>query len=198
MDGVAYSIALALLALVPNLGETRAKVYGDSIARASVTLAVDPWLLVAVGRVETNWNADNIGACCGGVMSVHWTGWSLYAARRGLATDRRSLERLARDAPRSIELGAQILASMQRMCGPRAQLVLGAYQSGACRSNEYGRRVARIASRYRRRYGRRVRRRGGTAVMAPRVVALPPLICGLGTPGLPPGPLTDATLAAGP
>jgi soluble lytic murein transglycosylase-like protein len=201
MEGIGYAVTVALLALVPHLGEVRAKQYGDAVARASIETGVDPWMLVAVGRVETNWNADNIGSCCGGLMSIHWAGWTRYAERYGLSTDRPSLERLARDGRRSIHVAAEVLLSMQRMCGTRRTVVLGAYQSGACRANEYGRRVAHIASRYRARYDRDAmapRRRVREREHEREYAMLPGVSISLGRPGPAPLARTEATQAAGP
>ena len=86
MESVSYAVTVALMALVPHLGGDQAKVYGDAVGRAATVHHVDPWMLVAIGRVETNWDASNMGDCCGGVMSIHWPGWR-KVTRCGTSSD---------------------------------------------------------------------------------------------------------------
>ena len=173
MESLGYALAVALLALVPSLGGERAKSYGAYMAKASLETGADPWVLLAIGRMETNWNADNVGACCGGVMSIRWAGWAHWAEAHGYGTDHATLRNLARDPERSISLAAHALMALRTQCGARRSAVLGAYQSGTCATNEYGRRVTRIAARYRARYGaviaRDARRRRRVAVVFPGV-----------------------------
>jgi soluble lytic murein transglycosylase-like protein len=152
VESVAYAVSVALLALSPQVGPVPAKLYGDAIARAAEARGVDPWLLVAIGRIETNWDTDSIGTCCGGAFSIRWPGWRRYARRHGMRTDRRTLIRLARDPIRNIEIAAGALGDLRGTCGPRVLRIVSAYQTGVCRSNAYGRLVVGAARRYRARF----------------------------------------------
>lgn len=195
MESLGYAVTVALLALVPSLGSERAKTYGDAVAHASIESGVDPWLLVAIGRIETNWNADNLGTCCGGVMSIRWRGWARWAESHGFGTDPETLRGLARDPTRSIQLAARAVASLRQMCGRRHTLVASAYQTGRCHVNDYGRRAARIASRYRARFAPLVGRHDRQRRRAP--FHFPAVSFTFGTP-VAPLATTSATLAAGP